>query len=93
MESLRRTEPDTAMHLPSAVRDTLWGEMRSAGVEGPASRDYVALFALANRYVAAQAGCSLEDATDAMLDRSVADGCSLGDLAVGVVEGRVRFDY
>jgi hypothetical protein len=88
MEPLRQTHPCTAVYLSAAVRDAL--------ATGPSERsgdpDYVAGFTRAVDFVARQLDCSLEDAADLMLDRSVAEGTSLGEVAIGVVEGRIRFD-
>ena len=84
MEPLRRTEASTAVQLPAALR---------AGISGcSAAPDYVAGFTRAVEFVARQLGCSVEDAADLMLDRSVAEGTSLGEVAIGVVEGRIHFD-
>jgi hypothetical protein len=53
---------------------------------------YLLRFARATTLVAAQVRCSIDDATDLMIERCDADGGSLGDLAVDVIEGRIRFD-
>jgi len=88
MESLRRTEASTAVQLPAALRAALLSGMSGCS----AAPDYVAGFTRAVEFVARQLGCSVEDAADLMLDRSVAEGTSLGEVAIGVVEGRIRFD-
>jgi hypothetical protein len=89
MEPLRQTQPSTAVYLSAAVRDALG----VAAPERSTAPDYVAGFTLAVEYVARQLGCTVEDAADLMLDRSVAEGTSLGEVAIGVVEGRIRFDH
>ena len=89
MEPLRQTQPGTAVYVSAAVRDALG----AAVTERSAGPDYIAGFTRAVEFVARQLGCSVEDAADLMLDRSVSDGTSLGEVAVGVVEGRIRFDH
>jgi hypothetical protein len=49
-------------------------------------------FACATARVTAQAQCSTDDATDLMIDHCDNEGCSLGVLALAVVQGRIRFD-
>jgi hypothetical protein len=88
MEPLRQTLPCTAVYLSAAVRDAL----ATGPPQSSRAPDYVAGFTRAVEYVARQLECSLEDAADLMLDRSVAEGTSLGEVAIGVVEGRIRFD-
>jgi hypothetical protein len=88
MKPLRQTDPATAVYLSAAVRAAL----ASGGAVHAASPDYVAGFTRAVEFVARRLGCSVEDAADLLLDRSVAEGTSLGDLAIGVIDGRVRFD-
>ncbi len=83
MDSLRGIRPYVALHLPSAVRD---------GMQPATRRSVVTTFTVAVRAVADRVGCSLDDATDLMFDRSMTDGSSLGDVAVAVVEGRICFD-
>jgi hypothetical protein len=58
-----------------------------------ASTYYLLSFERAVEQVAAQADCSVDDAIDLMLLFAETDECSLGDLAVAVLDGRVRFDY
>jgi hypothetical protein len=53
---------------------------------------YLLCFHRAIDRVAAQADCSVADATDLLLHRAEAEQCSLGDLAIAILEGRVRFD-
>ena len=53
---------------------------------------YLGGFARAAERVAVQARCSFDEATDLMIERADDDHCSLGDLAIAVVEGRIRFD-
>jgi hypothetical protein len=52
---------------------------------------YLGGFARAAQRVAVQAHCSFDEATDLMVDRADVEQCSLGDLAIAVVEGRIRF--
>jgi hypothetical protein len=87
MEPLRQTDADTAVRLSAPVRAAL---ASSPSAHGP-SPDYVAGFTRAVEFVARRLGCSVEDAADLLLDRSVAEGTSLGEIAIGVVEGRIRF--
>jgi hypothetical protein len=49
-------------------------------------------FTRAVHRVADQARCTFDEAIDLMLDRSIVERCSLGDLALSVVEGTLRFD-
>jgi hypothetical protein len=88
MEPLRQTHPSTAVYLSAAVREALATSPSRRG----GAPDYVAGFTRAVEFVARQLDCSLDDAADLMLDRSVAEGTSLGEVAIGVVEGRIRFD-
>ncbi|MCU1464657.1 MAG: hypothetical protein JWM72_585 [Actinomycetia bacterium] len=53
---------------------------------------YLGGFARAAERVAVQARCSFDEATDLMIERADTERCSLGDLAIAVVEGRIRFD-
>ncbi len=87
MEPLRQTQLVGAVRLSAAVRDALLtGTPARCG-----ATDYVAGFTRAVEFVARQLGCSVEDAADLMLDRSVLEGTSLGEVAIGVVEGRIHF--
>ncbi len=88
MEPLRRTHSSVAVRLPASLRAAL---VAGAG-RLSSDPDYVAGLTRAVEFVARRHGCSAEDAVDLMLDRSVAEGTSLGEVALGVVEGRVRFD-
>ncbi len=58
-----------------------------------ASMFYLLDFQRAVEQVATQAACSLDDAIDLMLLRAEHDECSLGDLAMAVLDGRVAFAY
>jgi len=58
-----------------------------------ASMFYLLDFQRAVERVASQAGCSTDDAIDLMLHRAEVDECSLGDLALSVLAGRVAFSY
>jgi hypothetical protein len=49
-------------------------------------------FARATARVEAQAHCSTDHATDLMIEHCDREGCSLGELALAVVQGRIRFD-
>ena len=49
-------------------------------------------FARATDRVAVQARCTFDEATDLMFERAEAERCSLGDIAIAVIEGRIRFD-
>jgi hypothetical protein len=60
--------------------------------EDLSSTYYLGGFARAAERVAVQARCSFDEATDLMIERADAEQCSLGDLAIAVVEGRIRFD-
>ena len=49
-------------------------------------------FTRAVQCVADQARCTFDEAIDLMMDRAILERSSLGDLALGVVEGQTRFD-
>lgn len=83
MDQLRGIQPYAALHLPAAVRDAMRTGTREPDLTN---------FTRAVRALAQRTGCSVEDAVDLMFDRSIADGCSLGDVALAVVEGRIHFD-
>ncbi len=53
---------------------------------------YVVAFDESVRQVASAFGRSFDDAVDLMLDRAAVIGCGLGDLAVGILEGRILLD-
>ena len=52
---------------------------------------YLLDFERAVEHVAMQTGRSPDDASDRMIERAHVEQCTLGDLALAVVEGRVRF--
>ena len=58
-----------------------------------ASMFYLLDFQRAVELVATQAACSQHDAIDLMLHRAEQDECSLGDLAIAVLDRRVAFAY
>jgi len=49
-------------------------------------------FTRAVERVAGQARCTPDEAIDLMMDRAIQERCSLGDLALAVVDGTLRFD-
>lgn len=53
---------------------------------------YVVAFEESVRRVAVALGRSLDDAVDLMMDRAELIGCSLGDLAVEILDGRIHLD-
>ena len=56
------------------------------------STDYLIAFARAAERVARQADCSYDTAVDLMIERAESERCSVGDLAIAIVEGTVQFD-
>jgi len=66
--------------------------MRAVKYRDPTSADYMIMFTRATERVAVQACCPHDAAIDLMLERADAERCSLGDLAIAIIAGTVRFD-
>jgi hypothetical protein len=57
-----------------------------------ASTFYLLEFERAVDCVVGQTGRSVDDVSDRTIERAHVEQCTLGDLAMAVVEGKVRFD-